>query len=187
MRLRSPKLRGAAVCKRYFFRAWQISGSVPGWLGASTSKPASSATSSHDRINEMSSSQRISSTREWWANRRHEFTLFASAVVIEEALRGDPEYAKARMGIIEQLRLADVTRAARALAAQLLLEAALPPKANADALHISIAAVNGIDNLLTWNCTHLANASILPRVNEICRAAGFEPPYVSTPEELMVG
>lgn len=126
-------------------------------------------------------------TREWWANRRHEFTLFASAVVIEEALRGDPEYAKARMGIIEQLRLADVTRAARALAAQLLLEAALPPKANADALHISIAAVNGIDNLLTWNCTHLANASILPRVNEICRAAGFEPPYVSTPEELMVG
>lgn len=126
-------------------------------------------------------------TREWWANRRHEFTLFASAVVIEEALRGDPEYAKARMGIIEQLHLADVTRAARALAAQLLLEAALPPKANADALHISIAAVNGIDNLLTWNCTHLANASILPRVNEICRAAGFEPPYVSTPEELMVG
>ena len=88
-------------------------------------------------------------TREWWANRRHEFTLFASAVVIEEALRGDPEYAMARMSIIEQLRLADVTRAARALAAQLLLEAALPPKANADALHISIAAVNGIDNLLT--------------------------------------
>jgi hypothetical protein len=89
-------------------------------------------------------------TREWWANRRHEFTLFASAVVIEEALRGDPEYAKARMEVVEQLRLADVTRAARALAAQLLLEAALPPKANADALHISIAAVNGIDNLLTW-------------------------------------
>ena len=91
------------------------------------------------------------------------------------------------MNIIEQLRLADVTRDARALASQLLLEAALPPKANADALHISIAAVNGIDNLLTWNCTHLANAAILPRVNEICRTAGFEPPYVSTPEELMVG
>jgi hypothetical protein len=126
-------------------------------------------------------------TRDWWAIRRHEFTLFASAAVIEEAVRGDPEYAKARMGVIEQLHLADVTRAARTLAAQLLLEAALPAKANADALHISIAAVNGIDHLLTWNCTHLANAAILPRVNKICRAAGFEPPYVSTPEELMVG
>lgn len=126
-------------------------------------------------------------TREWWETRRQEFALFASAVVIDEALRGDPAYAKARMGIIEQLRLADVTQAARELAARLLSEAALPPKANADALHIAIAAVNGIDHLLTWNCTHLANAVILPRVNDICRAAGFEPPYVSTPEELMVG
>jgi hypothetical protein len=91
------------------------------------------------------------------------------------------------MSIIEQLQLADVSRAARELAARLLHEAALPPKANADALHIAIAAVNGIDHLLTWNCTHLANAAILPRVNDICRAAGFRPPYVSTPEELMVG
>ncbi len=63
-------------------------------------------------------------------------------------------------------------------AAWLLREAVLPPKANADALHIAIAAVNGID---------LANAAILPRINDICRDAGFEPPYVSTPEELMVG
>jgi hypothetical protein len=79
-------------------------------------------------------------TREWWATRRHEFALFASAIVIEEAARGDPEYAKARMSIIDQLRLADVTVDALQLAAQLLRQAALPPKANADALHIAIAA-----------------------------------------------
>jgi predicted nucleic acid-binding protein len=126
-------------------------------------------------------------TRDWWENRRHNFTLFVSAIVIEEAIRGDTAYATARMNIIEQLRLADVTPASRALAARLLREAALPRKANADALHIAIAAVNGIDHLLAWNCTHLANAFILPRVNGICRNAGFEPPYVSTPEELMVG
>jgi hypothetical protein len=39
----------------------------------------------------------------------------------------------------------------------------------------------------SWNCTHLANAVMIPRVNNICRAAGFEPPYICTPEELMVG
>lgn len=121
-------------------------------------------------------------TREWWENRRNEFTLFASAVVIEEALRGDPEYAKARMSIIDQLRLADVSRAARELAARLLREAALPSKANADALHIAVAAVNGIDNLLTWNCTHLANAAMLPRINDICRDAGFSHPMFQRPK-----
>jgi len=126
-------------------------------------------------------------TREWWESRRRDFTLFASAVVIEEALRGDEMFANARMALIEQMRLADVTPAARQLAAQLLLEAGLPAKANADALHIAICAVNGIDYLLTWNCTHLANAAMIPRVNNICRAVGFEPPYICTPEELMVG
>jgi len=126
-------------------------------------------------------------TREWWERRRRDFTLFASAVVIEEALRGDEMFANARMALIEQMRLADVTPAARQLAAQLLLEAGLPAKANADALHIAICAVNGIDYLLTWNCTHLANAAMIPRVNNICRAVGFEPPYICTPEELMVG
>jgi len=126
-------------------------------------------------------------TREWWESRRQDFTLFASAVVIEEALRGDKVFAQARMALIEQMRLADVTRAARELAARLLREAGLPAKASADALHIAICAVNGIDYLLTWNCTHLANAFMIPRVNNICRTGGFEPPYICTPEELMVG
>jgi len=36
----------------------------------------------------------------------------------------------------------------------------IPREATADALHIAIAAVNGIDYLLTWDCRHLANASL---------------------------
>jgi len=43
-------------------------------------------------------------TREWWERRRRDFTLFASAVVIEEALRGDEMFANARMALIEQMR-----------------------------------------------------------------------------------
>jgi predicted nucleic acid-binding protein len=126
-------------------------------------------------------------THEWWESRRHEFTLFSSAIVIEEALRGDEVFARARMALIDEMHLANVTPAARELAARLLLEAGLPAKANADALHIAVCAANGIDYLLTWNCTHLANAVMMPRVNRICRAAGFEPPYICTPQELMVG
>lgn len=78
-------------------------------------------------------------TREWWENRRNGFALFASAVVIEEALRGDQLFSQARMAVIEQMRLADVTPAARELAARLLLEAGLPAKANADALTLLYA------------------------------------------------
>ncbi len=58
-------------------------------------------------------------------------------------------------------------------------------KASADALHIGIAATNGVDYLLTWNIRHLANASMRRRIEDACRSDGFEAPVLCTPEELM--
>jgi len=40
---------------------------------------------------------------------------------------------------------------------------------------------------LTWNCTHIANGFVLQSVNTLCRDAGYEPPIVCTPQELMEG
>jgi hypothetical protein len=60
----------------------------------------------------------------------------------------------------------------------------LPEKAAADSLHIATAAVHGMQYLLTWNCTHIANATLRPRIEAVCRAAGYEPPLICTPEEL---
>ncbi len=54
-----------------------------------------------------------------------------------------------------------------------------------DALHIAIAAVNGMDYLLTWNCTHIANAATRHKIEAICRKSGYEPVVLCTPEELM--
>src|SRR5262245_4826095 len=47
-----------------------------------------------------------------------------------------------------------------------------PAKARLDALHIAVAAVNGVDYLLTWNCRHLANATLRPIIENTCIAAG---------------
>ena len=61
----------------------------------------------------------------------------------------------------------------------------LPTKARLDAVHVAIAAVNGMDYLLTWNLRHLANAAIRGKIEEVCRKAGIRPPIICTPEELM--
>ena len=37
----------------------------------------------------------------------------------------------------------------------------MPAKAYADAVHVAVAAVHGLDYLLTWNCTHIANATVI--------------------------
>lgn len=60
---------------------------------------------------------------------------------------------------------------AEALALALLKDAALPAKARADALHIAIAATQGVSCLLTWNSAPIANAEKRPRVE----------PYVASP------
>lgn len=91
------------------------------------------------------------------------------------------------MAVARELRLAQVTREALDLAAALVGGAGVPKKANEDALHIATAATNGLDYLLTWNCTHIANAVTIPLVNTICRSHGFEPPLIYTPLEFMEG
>jgi len=77
------------------------------------------------------------------------------------------------------------TVSACSLAEKIFGATTLPDKAGADALHIAVAAVNAMDFLLTWNCTHLANGVVLKIVNAVCRDNGYDPPMVCTPEELM--
>ena len=67
----------------------------------------------------------------------------------------------------------------------LIEQGPLPANAVVDALHIAIAAVNGMHYLLTWNFTHIANAAIRSDIEDVCRARGYEPPVICTPEELL--
>jgi hypothetical protein len=71
-----------------------------------------------------------------------------------------------------------------ALANALVRDVPIPSRAAADALHIATATVHGMQYLLTWNCTHLANATIRPKIEAVCRAAGYEAPLICTPQEL---
>jgi hypothetical protein len=73
------------------------------------------------------------------------------------------------------------------LAKALITEGPIPPKAEIDAYHIAVAAVHGMEYLLTWNCTQIANVVMRPKVESVCRKYGYEPPIICTPQELMEG
>src|SRR5262245_55107615 len=125
-------------------------------------------------------------TREWWESRQ-DYELFVSQLVIRECQAGDREAATARLEALEGLPLLEQGVEAESLARALLDGVPLPVRATADALHIATAAVHGMDYLLTWNCTHIANAALRGRIGSVCRDAGFEPPAICTPEELPGG
>lgn len=122
-------------------------------------------------------------TIDWWA-RRDAFELFVSDPVLAEARRGDPAAAARRLVAAEGIAVLFGAEEAEALAASLLARAVMPRKAVVDAAHVAMAAVHGLDFLLTWNCTHIANAAMRPLIEAACRDAGFRPPIICTPDEL---
>jgi hypothetical protein len=117
--------------------------------------------------------------------RRADFELYVSPLVLQEAAGGQPARALRRVAALQGLPVLGPTPAAVELAAALVGKGPIPRKANVDAMHIAIASVHGMDYLLTWNCTHIANAAMRSQIERICRSAGFEPPVLCTPEELM--
>ena len=124
-------------------------------------------------------------TREWWNSRRQRHDLFTSDVVVGEASEGDDEAARQRLDALQGIEELETTPEAEDLASALLEKGPLPEKAAVDALHIGISATEGIEYLLTWNCTHIANAAMRKPIEEICRTKGVEAPIMCTPEELM--
>jgi len=124
-------------------------------------------------------------TREWWEQRRAEFDLFVSQIVVRECQGGDSVAAEKRLEAIRDLPLLEETAEAVSLAKSLLREVPLPEQAAVDALHIGISAVQGMNYLLTWNCSHIANASLRLRIESICREYGYEPPVICTHDELL--
>jgi len=124
-------------------------------------------------------------TYDWWRDRRTQFECFVSQVVIDEASAGDADAAVARMALIENLPALPVTEQGERLTEAILAEGIMPARAVRDAAHVAVAAVNGADYLLTWNCKHLANAQIMRRVSVVCNSHGFGMPLICTPEELM--
>jgi predicted nucleic acid-binding protein len=112
-------------------------------------------------------------TREWWDGRRKRFEVFISPLVEREARRGDPAAAQRRGAALHGLAMLEIVEDAYDLAAALISEGALPPSAEDDATHIAMAAVHGIDYLLTWNCRHIDNAETKPIVRSICATHGY--------------
>ena len=124
-------------------------------------------------------------TQIWWQTAGQRFELLASEYVIEEATRGDSDAAQRRLAALADLPALAISEEVQILGKRLVDELAIPRKAIEDAYHVAIAAVNGIDYLVTWNCTHIANLQMRRQIERVCRLVGYEPPIIGTPEELL--
>jgi hypothetical protein len=124
-------------------------------------------------------------THRWWREHREEFELFISDLVTRECKAGDPRMASKRIELLSGLPSLEIGPESLEIARSLISKGPLPTKAESDAFHIAVAAVNAMDYLLTWNMKHIANAAMRKTIEERCRDAGFEPPVICTPDGLL--
>jgi hypothetical protein len=124
-------------------------------------------------------------THDWWSKRAAHFEIFVSEVVVGEISDGETAMAARRMELIEPFALLESNDAVKVLTRALVHGGPLPEKAARDAAHIALSAVHGMHFLLTWNCTHIANAMMYAKMREICAAHGCECPVICTPDELL--
>ena len=149
-----------------------IETSIPSYLTARTSRDVRTA-----------AWQQI--TCQWWDEARSHHNLFISELVIVEAGEGDADAATRRLTALQGIPELVIDEEVRALAERLTADGGVPPSAEADALHIAVTAVHGIDYLLTWNFRHIDNATAKPIMRSICAVAGYRCPEICTPLELL--
>lgn len=123
-------------------------------------------------------------TVDWWENHRHRFDLRISILVEEEIGRGDPIAASRRTAKIADIPSLTISDEAKEIASLLLSQGALPLGSEEDALHIGIAAAQGVDYLLTWNFKHINNAETKALITRTVESRGYACPQLCSPEEL---
>ena len=124
-------------------------------------------------------------THKWWDEERGNYELVTSQYVLDEVSAGDPNLAAERLESLHGIPLLPLDLQVPVIADEIMSRAILPPKASIDALHIAMVAHYRIQYLLTWNCKHIANAKILPRIHDVLTNFGIPIPIICTPEEMV--
>ena len=126
-------------------------------------------------------------THEIWPVLQDNFDIYISALVIQEASRGDKKAANKRLHAVSHIPILEITQKVQEVAQSLINENAVSSEFEEDALHIAVASINGMDFLLTWNFSHINNAFKKSKIIGAIENQGFIPPEICSPDEFLGG
>ena len=87
--------------------------------------------------------------------------------------------------LLKKTPILEAIENSKKLAKALITENAVSESSAEDALHISIAAVQNIDFLLTWNFKHINNANTRDKISKVIAQHDYTCPVLCSPEELI--
>lgn len=125
--------------------------------------------------------------KRWMNEQRPLYDVVTSQLVIDEASMGDPAAAARRLQMLDGIAVLPANPDAVAVADEIVGRSMMPATARIDALHVALAALAGVQYLLTLNCKHIANAHELPRLYRLLDELGLSGMLICTPIEFLGG
>ncbi len=124
-------------------------------------------------------------TKNWWNNQQHHYELVTSIPVIEELENGNHPSKQSALELISQLPILPIHDAVEEIVEEYVTHYIMPNDLKGDALHLALASYHHCHFLLTWNCSHLANANKFEHIRHINTMLGLYVPILTTPFELL--
>jgi len=111
----------------------------------------------------------------------------SSSALQEIAREPDPTKRERMATLIPEygVRVLDESDEVSRLATLYVQEAVVSPAWEADAAHIAIAAVNGLDFIVSLNFTHIVRAWTIERVRRVNRREGYQGIGIYKPSEVL--
>jgi len=123
-------------------------------------------------------------TRRWWDNHRHEYKLVTSEGVIAELEEGDYPAKFDTIALMEHIHKLEVEEEIAEIIDTYIEHHLMPRDRLGDALHLALASYHKCEFLLTWNCSHIANANKFEHIRILNTRLGLYVPALVTPIEL---
>ena len=128
---------------------------------------------------------RQQATQDFWLMLTDAIRPFVSALVVREAAKGNPAVAKNRLDAVRTFPVLATTPAAERLAQALIDARGVPAEYPEDALHIAVAAVAGMDFIVTWNFSHINNPFTKMMIRQAVENAGYACPEIVSPDAFL--
>ncbi len=124
-------------------------------------------------------------TNEWWSFYKNRYLCFTSDAVVAELSRGNFPKQNEKLELLAGMEQLEINRAIQEIVDVYVENFLMPKNHLGDALHLAIASFHKIDFLLTWNCTHLANANKKAHISRLIAKLKIFTPDLVTPYEML--
>ena len=114
------------------------------------------------------------------------YEAFTSDAVVDELTSAPSPKREKMLALIGEYRVETLTanEVSDALADMYVAEGIIPVKYRTDGVHIAVAAVNGLDFVVSMNFQHIVKAKVKRLANAVNIIKGYRPVEIFSPMEI---